>query len=162
MKKHFVTYEIALKLKELGFDEKCIMYYLDDEFISEDQLLYHIRNGSPLTYNFNEKSCQTDWVDWDVKPRIPTSAPLCQQVIDWLLEKYQIHIEIELTDTTSEFYFQYCIVTSHDRDWNDEDCTDSAKRKYDFNLKFDTRYECIEKSILKVIELIKSKNYVKR
>ena len=31
MKKQFVTYEIALKLKELGFDEECLaIYYKDD------------------------------------------------------------------------------------------------------------------------------------
>ena len=27
MKKQFVTYEIALKLKKLGFDEECFGYY---------------------------------------------------------------------------------------------------------------------------------------
>lgn len=27
MKEQFVTYEIALKLKELGFDEKCVASY---------------------------------------------------------------------------------------------------------------------------------------
>lgn len=27
MKEQFVTYEIALKLKELGFDEKCFYYF---------------------------------------------------------------------------------------------------------------------------------------
>ena len=29
MKEQFVTYEIALKLKELGFDEPCIAYYFN-------------------------------------------------------------------------------------------------------------------------------------
>ena len=32
MKDQFVTYEIALKLKELGFDEECFAYYLDKKF----------------------------------------------------------------------------------------------------------------------------------
>ena len=27
MEEQFVTYEIALKLKELGFDEKCLVWY---------------------------------------------------------------------------------------------------------------------------------------
>jgi hypothetical protein len=31
MKKEFVIYEIALALKELGFDEECLGYYLPDE-----------------------------------------------------------------------------------------------------------------------------------
>ena len=32
MEKEFVPYEIALALKELGFDEPCFGYYLDNEF----------------------------------------------------------------------------------------------------------------------------------
>ena len=31
MKEQFVTYNIALKLKELGFDEECLAYYIDPE-----------------------------------------------------------------------------------------------------------------------------------
>ena len=31
MEKEFVTYEIALELKQLGFDEPCFGYYVDGE-----------------------------------------------------------------------------------------------------------------------------------
>ena len=31
MQKQFVTYEISLKLKDLGFDEKCLGCYVNNE-----------------------------------------------------------------------------------------------------------------------------------
>lgn len=31
MKDQFVTYELALQLKELGFKEKCLGYYVEEE-----------------------------------------------------------------------------------------------------------------------------------
>ena len=70
MKEEFVTYEIALKLKELGFDEPCFGYF------------------PPL------KKEITVWYN----PEITNSgefilAPLWQQVIDWFREKHLIDID---------------------------------------------------------------------
>lgn len=44
MKREFVPYEIALALKELGFDEECLMYWNDygKQAISRFQLLNRI------------------------------------------------------------------------------------------------------------------------
>ena len=57
MQEQFVTYEIALKLKELGFDEKCLGYYAGDHLILSVRQQYY--------------------------PNKVTKAPLWQQVIDW-------------------------------------------------------------------------------
>lgn len=103
MEKEVVTYEIAIKLKELGFNEECILYYTNDKLISEDEFLYHIRNGSPLTYNCNEKSCQTDWLNWGGMSIIPTSAPLWQQVINFFMEKHNLCI-FTIKYDNEEFY----------------------------------------------------------
>ena len=66
MEKQFVTYEIALKLKELGFDEECLACF--HTFLTTD-------NKLPLFRNFiiNKNSAIKNHV----------SAPLWQQVIDW-------------------------------------------------------------------------------
>lgn len=40
MQEQFVTYEIALKLKELGFDEPCLAYYAGETLLSEFVLDY--------------------------------------------------------------------------------------------------------------------------
>jgi len=69
MKKEFVTYEIALKLKELGFDEECCgIYTLKNELL----IL------SPTKQNSFEFLI----------------TPLWQQVIDCIREKYNISLEI--------------------------------------------------------------------
>ena len=66
MKHLFVPYEIAKKLKELGFEEECLGYY----------------DNKILTYSKNDvfRNFAT------IKNKL-ASAPLYQQVIDWLREK---------------------------------------------------------------------------
>jgi hypothetical protein len=68
MKNEFVTYEQALSLKELGFDEPCFSFYID-----VDKFLY--TNQKWLNYNLNNR-------------RI--SAPLYQQAFRWFREKYDL------------------------------------------------------------------------
>ena len=67
MEKEFVTYEIALALKELGFDESCLNFYFRGEALIEMK----------ATHTFKEDSeC--------------VKAPLYQQVFRWFREKYKI------------------------------------------------------------------------
>ena len=73
MKEQFVTYEIALKLKELGFDEECFGLY-------KNKILF--RYYETFTWNDFSNSIK---------------APLWQQVIDWLREEHGIHIIINKT-----------------------------------------------------------------
>jgi hypothetical protein len=61
MKDQFVTYEIAKKLKELGFDKPCFTY-----FFADTNELYE---STVRMYNFNRGQ--------------EVSCPLWQQVIDW-------------------------------------------------------------------------------
>ena len=70
MEKEFISYEQALALKELVFDEPCLGYYLTSTlFISND-----------VVYN------STDF------PVI--KAPLYQQVFRWFRDKYELYHEI--------------------------------------------------------------------
>ena len=73
MEKEFVTYEQALTLKELGFDERCFANW----FLAEDG---ELRAVTPIE---NED----EWYDenWT---NLETSAPLKQQVFRWFREKY--------------------------------------------------------------------------
>ncbi len=75
MENQFVTYEIAKKLKELGFNEWCLNIYQDGEEL--DVSGYYGFNN-PVR---NEK----------LKDDYP-AAPLWQQVIDWFRMKHGIHI----------------------------------------------------------------------
>ena len=68
MKKQFVSYEIALALKELGFDEECIgFYYNENNFeIAVPDVVKVMCNK----FNY-------------------IKAPLWQQVIEWLREVHK-------------------------------------------------------------------------
>ena len=65
MKEQFATYEIAYKLKELGFDEPCFSYYTKEGLIK----IYHQSDIYP-----------------DFIP-----APLYQQAFRWFREKYRLY-----------------------------------------------------------------------
>lgn len=77
MKHLFVPYEIALQLKEKGFDEECFGWIAPDGFTSIIRL---VRNSD----------CHTD----------NCAVPLYQQVIDYLREYHNIQINI----TWNKFY----------------------------------------------------------
>ncbi len=67
MKKEFIPYEIALALKELGFDEPCLMYIDDEEDLINDDT--------------------AEWIG-------AIKAPLYQQASRWFRKKYQLHSTI--------------------------------------------------------------------
>lgn len=75
MKHLFVPYEIALKLKEKGFNEPCFgAYYQDDKELV------------PLKW-FDNNNLRVDLGK--------ITAPLYQQVIDWFRRKHRLHLEVQ-------------------------------------------------------------------
>lgn len=73
MKYLFVPYNLALKLKEKGFDEPCFGMYLGTNDVVYDTIFHkqHITNEKCL-------------------------APLYQQVVDWFRDKHFIYIHTSL------------------------------------------------------------------
>ena len=78
MEKEFVPYDIALAMKELGFDDKSLAMYTDDS--GSIRLLF---DGSISGSNINV---------W--KSKKMTSAPLYQQAFRWFREEYNLWVEI--------------------------------------------------------------------
>ena len=76
MEKEFVPYELAVKLKEKGFDIDCIGFYGDDGKLYFDSPVSNFEDG------INPLYC---------------SAPLYQQVIEWFRKKHLLYILIEPT-----------------------------------------------------------------
>ena len=76
MEKQFLTYELAVELKKLGFGESCFGYYTVDEVLNFDSL--KMFKGSDLT----TITSQSDWT---------TLAPLWQQAFRFFREKYGLH-----------------------------------------------------------------------
>ena len=79
MEKEFVSYEIALKLKELGFKEPCFTYYYN--------INGNIRTG--IVVDINDA-----WTYPENKKLGTTLAPLYQQVFRWFRNKYGIDFSI--------------------------------------------------------------------
>ena len=81
----YVTYEQALKLKELGFDEKTEWFLTTCNYSVYDRGVEPINKGEFITENskFYNKACVV-------------KAPTLAQVEKWLREKYNLYLEIEI------------------------------------------------------------------
>lgn len=82
MEKLFVPYGLAVKLKELGFDEKCLAYYSNKDEYLFFSTIKELPDGFAL-------------------------APLWQQAIDWFREKHYIDSAILPTFSTKYIYRLY-------------------------------------------------------
>jgi hypothetical protein len=98
MEKQFVTYEIALKLKELGFDEPCLTYFHNDNENITDRTYHLFEYFSPIPITTQQLQSNKGMENC-------IAAPLWQQVIDWFIEKYSIYIDI----FRGEFGWHYAI-----------------------------------------------------
>lgn len=135
MEEQFVTYEIALALKELGFGEPCLAYWVNHEYTAEKEVLVW-ETVPDCDYNSVSDS--------------ETSAPLWQQVFDWFSDKYNLSINI--FPISSNRWFYSIRKFKEAPDFNFEDI---VKSPYPQNFAKESRSVAIEASILKAIELIK-------
>jgi hypothetical protein len=138
MNKEFITYKLALELKQLGFDEPCFGYYL-------------CRNSA---FGIDDLLITTEWIDLLPYDSSSCKAPTYSQAFRWFREKHKLSCSIELTDNSRHYYFDFTIYDSKNRDYNDEDCFDSCKRIYDDG-KFGTYEEAELECIKKLIEIVK-------
>lgn len=76
MKEEFVTFELAEKLKEKGYNKPFYFYYRTD-----DECIHHVNTCAPLVYS--------DKIDDEV-----VIAPTIYQVLKWLREEKNIDVEI--------------------------------------------------------------------
>jgi hypothetical protein len=128
MEKEFIPYEQALELKELGFDETCIMAYY--HLLSEDK-------KDKLFMRYNDNKTNSDNA---------ISAPLYQQCFRWFRKKYKLDFYIRnsesgcgfggVTTHKSNFFFLYI-----------------SNGYWKFNSYEEAELECLKK----LIEIIKSK-----
>jgi hypothetical protein len=79
MKEHFVNYNQALALKELGFNEKCFAAYRDSEWIGHD---------GPNSRYFHAQLFSNSMFDDDQQEYC--SAPLKSQVFKWFRDEHNI------------------------------------------------------------------------
>ena len=86
----FVTFDIAKKLKEKGFKEKCYAYYFpkgSELFFNHNPFRGGIVEDCLYSNNSLPNECMaSDFVD----------APTISQVLKWLREEKKIYVQIEM------------------------------------------------------------------
>ena len=134
----FCNYEIALKLKELGFNEEVIA-----AFNTEDKVLsvfaFSVPNKGIFEQGFEK--------GWCIK------APLWQQIIDWFREKHKYSVSIHVDEdnsTPSDIKYWYCIDSFFEVP-NNKIVREGIEEVDNFN----SYQEAREQAILKAIKLIK-------
>lgn len=76
----FVPYELAVKLKEKGFDYPCIGHYVNNQlYVTHYQNAFHSDNNESV------------------------DAPTIYQVLKWLRKEKRIHLVVDI-DTIGYFY----------------------------------------------------------
>ena len=147
MKEQFCNYEIALKLKELGFDGECLAIYTHNNEMYEVGSFFL---NHPHPYTIEELSPIVQDIR---KSTVYILAPLWQQVIDWLRVTHKIcviqdlHPDMSCSYDPSEQYFQFNLVRINNN--GTKNALHPMDRGRDFNSYQDGR----EWMILKAIEL---------
>jgi hypothetical protein len=76
MNEDFTPFELAVKLKEKGFNYPCIGHYVNNQlYIAHYQNAFHSNNDESV------------------------DAPTISQVLKWLIEEKKIHIIVEIADS---------------------------------------------------------------
>ena len=107
MKEEFVPYDLAVKLKEKGFNEKCLFAYNDEQVINpkvveeygnlSDDGYYELTEdgGGKLKWdNVYIYEQQIIFRDKIIIKRNFVDAPTISQVLKWLREDKKIYLEI--------------------------------------------------------------------
>jgi hypothetical protein len=135
MKNEFVSYEIALALKKLGFNEDCLYGYFafnDLNQTLEDDI------KPMLTQEDVDNYCREN----KLYPFWACSAPLYQQAFAWFSEKYGYDVSIKRC-SPKEYQFIIELNFQEDNDYHFID--------FPFSSYKEAELECIRK-IIKIIE----------
>lgn len=77
MKKLFVDYDIALKLRELGFGDDCFGYY-----VGKDKEVFLLHESKELSKT-----------DFKLTSKVAFRAPTWEQAINWFISRFNLYIE---------------------------------------------------------------------
>jgi hypothetical protein len=152
MKTEFVTYEIALGLKELGFDEPCFGYYVDGELRGINLGIKELGGKEPYYQRFGFHVISN--LDIDNATKVIIAAPTFSQAFRWFREKYELlnHLTTHLNpygeDGALEESYGYRIMFNKDG-WK----CDVWEEPSFFDTYEEVELACIEK----LIEIVKEK-----
>jgi hypothetical protein len=142
MKKQFVNYKTALKLKELGFDEECFSIYNTDDNSLITPIIHSGKFGEFAQHD-------TIYYDCFVKTIIGVKAPLYQQVVDWFREEHNIIITIE-----------YLYTDKNNIDWFTDGLIYDEAIEFDDGINYKDYYKALNKGIETAIEVLEKRNKI--
>lgn len=149
MEKEFVTYEQAVKLKELGFEEPCFAYYSINNI--ENKLFYDIDpdDGELTALNQNQ------FYHNNLSEVGRISSPLKQQAFRWFRDKHQLFytIETNCSQLSSEWGFDYTIFDKENDKWLSTEPQNCPPGETTYKTYEETESGCIDK----LIEMVKKK-----
>jgi len=134
MEKEFVPYEQALTLKELGFDEPCLGYYLTNLLTNEVKLFIDNRTG----LSSFEKT---------------TPAPTFSQVFRWFREKYNLRGFIGFRPNVKKFDCHVYDMSLSGKEYVEQRTMEEFNKDPKVGTYEEAELECLKK----LIEIVKDK-----
>ena len=130
MKHLFAPYELSLLAKQKGFNEPCFgVYYAKEKELNQYKGFPDSGNEDDFSFTKNSNLTET-WV----------TAPLYQQLVDWLRENHNWNIEISYRNSFRDYTgILYPIFPR----------TDASNR-----FKYNTYYEALNKALEEAFKLI--------
>lgn len=152
MNKLFIPYELALALRELGFNEECLgCYYQATEHVARD---YHKREdvvyneGSPIKFTIRENYLTSPY------EKVVVKAPLWGQAFDWFREHLLLEGLILPQDKSGldplPLYF-IAIESYKNGDWVEIFNSTNESTLLHYSDHYDARQACLEK-LIEIVE----------
>lgn len=158
--KQFVSYDVALKLKELGFNLECMGVYecslteqIDEETMTTEGAFGWQKDELSFKKGFfinNYNGIDYSNINW-----VLVGAPLWQEALDWFRDKHRYHIDVTFKEVKGKkieginsVYFDIEIYQLMGGD---------AWKVYKFQDISDDYYYAREQAILKAIELLSTR-----
>jgi hypothetical protein len=138
IEKDFIPYEIALELKQLGFDEPCFGYH-------------YTLNGKDWKFADNHKYHEID-DQLVIGSKFTLLAPTYSQAFRWFRDKYGLYINL-IYDWNDEIYRVTIMVQNEDKS-----CKVIYLKEGDYIKEYKTLEEAELACLKKLIELVKESN----
>jgi hypothetical protein len=101
MKKEFVPYELAVKLKSLGYDGPCFGYYVDGELRGVNLGIEELGGVEPYYQRFGFHTLSNH--DIDNPNKIVVTAPTFSQAFRWFRENHNLRGFIGFRPNVKQF-----------------------------------------------------------
>ena len=140
MEKEFVSYEIALELKELGFDEPCLGFY-DGK-------------GSTQLYFNNKRDASGDFIPFVKSERLTWfGTPTYSQAFRWFREKHNLRGFIGFRPNVKQFDCHVYDMSLSGKEYTEQRTMEEFNKDPKVGTYEEAEIECLKK----LIEIVKEK-----